>query len=118
SVRDGRRFAAAAIVVALTIACHFIAGYIALLTIGVWVIALIGVGRVLHRLVRAGLVAVGSLLIAAWVLVPLIEGTTWTNSSEYFRGTYYDDSYGTGKVLGWLVRGELFDHGRFPVISL
>ena len=39
SVKDGRRYAAAAIAVALTIACHFIAGYLALLTIGVWVIA-------------------------------------------------------------------------------
>jgi hypothetical protein len=118
SVKDGRRFAAAAIAVALTIACHFIAGYLALLTIGVWVIALIGVGRVLTRLLRAAVVAGGAMLIALWVLVPLIEGTTWTNNSEYFRGTVYDDSYGTRKVLGWLVRGQLFDHGRFPVISL
>jgi hypothetical protein len=117
SVKDGRRYAAAAIAVALTIACHFIAGYLALLTIGVWVIVL-GSGRVLPRLARAAVVAGGALLIAAWVLVPLIEGTTWTNSSEYFRGTYFDDSYGTRNVLRWLVKGQLFDHGRFPVISL
>ncbi len=118
TVKDGRRYAAAAIAVALTIACHFIAGYLALLTIGVWVIALIGAGRVLPRLVRAAVVAGGAMLIALWVLVPLIEGTTWTNNSEYFRGTTFDDSYGTGKVLGWLVRGQLFDQHRFPVISL
>lgn len=117
SVRDGRRFAAAALAVALTIACHFIAGYLALLTIGVWVIAL-GAGRVVPRIVRAAVVAGGGMLIALWVLVPLIEGTTWTNSSQYFRGTVFDDSYGTRRVLGWLVRGQLFDHGRFPVISL
>lgn len=118
-VRDGRLYAVAALAVALTIACHFIAGYLALLTIGVWVIALLGAGRVVPRLVRAASVAGGALLIALWVLVPLIEGTTWTNSSEYFRGTIYDDSYGTGQVLGWLVRGELFDgHRRFPVVSL
>ena len=117
SVKDGHRYAAAAIAVALTIACHFIAGYLALLTIGVWVIVL-GAGHVLPRLARAAVVAGGAMLIALWVLVPLIEGTTWTNSSEYFRGTVYNDSYGTRKVIGWLVRGQLFDHGRFPVISL
>ena len=117
SVKDGRRFAGAAIAVALTIACHFIAGYLALLTIGVWVIVL-GAGRVLPRLLRAGVVAGGAMLIALWVLVPLIEGTTWTNSSETFRGSVFDDSYGTHQVLSWLVRGQLFDHGRFPVISL
>lgn len=118
SVRDGRLFAAAAIAVALTIACHFIAGYLALLTIGVWVLAL-GVGRVLPRLLRAAVVAGGALLIALWVLVPLIGGRTWTNSSEYFRGTVFDDSYGAHSVLGWLVRGELFDGSqRFPVVSV
>lgn len=117
TVKDGRRYAAAAIAVALTIACHFIAGYLALLTIGVWVIAL-GAGRVLPRIARAAVVAGGAMLIALWVLVPLIGGTTWTNNSEYFRGTVFDDSYGTHQVLSWLVRGKLFDHGRFPVISL
>jgi hypothetical protein len=117
SVKDGRRYAAAAIAVALTIACHFIAGYLALLTIGVWVIVL-GAERVLPRIARAAVVAGGALLIALWVLVPLVEGTTWTNSSEYFRGTAFDDSFGTGKVLGWLVRGQLFDQDRFPVITL
>ncbi len=117
TVAGGRRYAAAAIAVALTIACHFIAGYLALLAIGVWVIAL-GAGRVLPRLLRAAVVAGGAMLIALWVLVPLIGGTTWTNSSEFFRGTKFDDSYGTRQVLGWLVRGQLFDQGRFPVISL
>ena len=117
SVKYGHRYAAAALAVALTIACHFIAGYLALLTIGVWVIAL-GAGRVLPRLARAAIVAGGALLIALWVLVPLIEGTTWTNSSEYFHGTAFNDSHGTLKVLGWLVRGQLFDQGRFPIITL
>jgi len=117
SVKDGRRYAAAAIAVALTIACHFIAGYLALLTIGVWVIVL-GAGHIVPRLLRAAAVAVGALLIALWVLVPLIGGTTWTNSSEFFRGTIFNDSYGTRRVLTWLVRGQLFDHGRFPCISL
>jgi hypothetical protein len=117
SVKYGHRYAAAALAVALTIACHFIAGYLALLTIGVWVIVL-GAGRVLPRVARAAIVAGGAMLIALWVLVPLIEGTTWTNNSEYFRGTRFDDSHGTLKVLGWLVRGQLFDQHRFPVITL
>lgn len=117
ALRDGRRFAAAAIAVALTIACHFIAGYVAVLAIGVWVIAL-GPGRRGLRVLRAAIVAGGSLLVALWVLVPLIEGETWTNNSEYFRGTHFDDSYGAHQVLNWLLRGQLFDHGRFPVVSL
>src|SRR5579864_7190802 len=40
SVARGRRYAAAAAALALTIACHFITGYLGLLTVGVWVIVL------------------------------------------------------------------------------
>ena len=115
--RDGRRYAAAAIAVALTIACHFIAGYLALLTIGVWVIAL-GAGpcaaprraRRCRRGWRAAHRALGARAAD--------RGRRMDEQSEYFRGTFFNDSYGAGKVLGWLFRGQLFDHGRFPVITL
>jgi Gpi18-like mannosyltransferase len=40
AVAHGRRYAAAAAALALTIACHFITGYLALLTVGVWAIVL------------------------------------------------------------------------------
>src|SRR5207237_7539976 len=40
AVAHGRRYAPAAAAVALTIACHFITGYLALLTVGVWAIVL------------------------------------------------------------------------------
>ncbi len=121
AVTGGRRYAAASLAVALTIACHFIAGYLALLTFGVWVIVLGGaggLGGVVRRVGRAAVAAGGALLIALWVLVPLIGDTTWSNNSEYFRGTVYDDSYGARKVLDWLVRGQLFDNGRVPIVTL
>ena len=42
AVSRGRYYAAAAAALALTIACHFITGYLALLTVGVWVLVLGG----------------------------------------------------------------------------
>ena len=116
AVRRGSQFAVAAAALALTIACHFITGYLALLTVGVWVIVL--GGGWLRRIGRAALVAGGSLLVASWVLVPLIADTKWTTQSEYYKGTFYNDSYGARKVLGWLFSGRLFDDGRFPIITL
>jgi Gpi18-like mannosyltransferase len=116
AVAHGKRYAAAALALALTMACHFITGYLAMLTIGVWVIVL-GAGF-LRRVGRAALVAGGAVLVAAWVLVPLIGDTKWTTRSEYYVGTIFNDSYGARKVLGWLVRGQLFDSGRFPIVSL
>jgi Gpi18-like mannosyltransferase len=116
AVARGRRYAAAAAALALTIACHFITGYLALLTVGVWV--LVAGGSFVHRVGRAALVAAGSLLVASWVLVPLVGDTKWTARSEYYKGTFFNDSYGAGKVLGWLFTGRLFDDGRFPIVTL
>jgi Gpi18-like mannosyltransferase len=116
AVRRGKHFAAASAALALTITCHFITGYLALLTVGVWVLV-VG-GGFLQKISRAALVTGGSLLIASWVLVPLIGDAKWTSRSEYYKGTFFSDSYGARKVLGWLFTGRLFDDGRFPVVTL
>lgn len=116
AVARGSRYAAAAAALALTIACHFITGYLAILTVGVWVIV-VGAGF-FRRVGRAALVTGGSLLVAAWVLVPLVRDTKWTTQSAYYTGSIFNDSYGARKVLGWLVTGKLFDNGRFPVITV
>lgn len=119
AVAHGRRYAAAAAALALTMALHFITGYLALLTVGVWVIVLgTGGSGFARRVCRAALVAGGSLLIAAWVVVPLIGDTQWTTQSEYYKGTFFNDSYGARKVLGWLFTGKLFDSGRFPIVTI
>jgi Gpi18-like mannosyltransferase len=116
AVARGRRYAAAAAALGLTMACHFIAGYLAVLTVGVWVI--VAAGPFLRRAGRGALVAIGAMLVASWVLVPLIGDTKFSNQSAYYKGTFFNDSYGARKVLGWLVHGQLFDAGRFPVITL
>src|SRR5262249_4924706 len=115
AVTRGRYYAAAAVALALTMALHFITGYLAVFALFVWVVV---PGRgLVRRGVRGGVVLLGSVLIAAWVLVPLIGDTKWTTQSEYYVGSFYNDSYGAHKVLAWLVTGQLFDLHRFPVIS-
>jgi hypothetical protein len=116
AVTSGRYYAASAFALALTMAFHFITGYLAVLTVGVWVLVA-GPGLV-RRIGRAAVVVLGSVLIAAWVLVPLIGDAKWTTRSEFYTGTIFNDSYGAQKVLGWLFTGDLFDMGRFPVVSL
>jgi hypothetical protein len=98
------------------IACHFIAGYLTLLVGGVWVIVL-GRGFLRHA-GRAAIVSAGALAIASWVLVPLLDDEKWSNQSAYYKRTVFNDSYGATKVLHWLFHGQLFDAGRFPVLSL
>ena len=59
AVTRGTYYAAAALVLALTMACHFITGYLAVLTVGVWVLVCAGgylrrAGRAAHRRRRLG----------------------------------------------------------------
>jgi Gpi18-like mannosyltransferase len=118
AVARGKRYAVAALALALTMASHFITGYLAMLTVGVWVLVL-GFGAGFARRVgRAAIVAAGSTLIASWVLVPLIGDSKWSNETEYYKGTFFNDSFGARKVLGWLFTGQLFDGKRFPIVTI
>ena len=116
AVSKGKGYALTAIVLALTIATHLMTGYLALLTIGVWV--LLRWRGILSRIGRAAIVAIGGLATAAWVMVPLFADRNYSAQTEYYKGTIFNDSYGAGKIIHWLRTGELFDHGRFPIFTL
>jgi hypothetical protein len=116
AVAKGERYALAVFVVGLTCAFHFITGYLVLLAIGVFVI--LRPPQVLKRLGRGALVGCGALLTFAFVFVPTLAGLNYVNVNSFQVGTFWDDSYGPVKVFTWLFHGELFDYGRFPVISL
>ena len=110
------RYALAALVVGLTIAMHFLTGYFALLSIGV--LAIVIWRGLLPRIGRAALVFGGAALVASWVVVPLITDGAYFNLSQFNQNTFWLDSWGAPQALGWLVTGQLFDHGRFPIVSI
>lgn len=108
-------FALAALAVGGAIAVHLLTGYLAILTIGVWV--LLAPPKILRRLGRAALVALGSLAVASFMLVPLLLDERVMPQSEISRGTIYYDSFGAKQILQWLFTGQLFDRGRVAVIT-
>ena len=116
AIAKGRSYWLAALVLALTVACHLLTGYLALLSLGVF--ALVKWGELLRRFGRAALVGLGSLFVAAWVVVPLLADRLWTVNDEYSRGKIYYDSFGARRILGWFASGELFDRGRPPMVTI
>lgn len=110
------RYALAALVVGLTVATHFLTGYFALLSIGVFTIVIWR--GLLPRIGRAALVFAGAALVASWVVVPLITEAGYSNLSEFNQNTFWLNSWGAPQVFSWLVTGQIFDHGRFPIVSL
>jgi hypothetical protein len=115
AVSRGRDYAWAAAAIALTIALHFLTGYQAVLAVAVWVP--LRPRQAARRLARALVVWAGAALAAAWVVVPLLRDAPWANQSTFFRHTYFNDSYGARRILGWLVTGDLYDAGRLPVVT-
>ena len=110
------KYVLAALVVGLTIAMHYLTGYFALLSVGVFVIV---VWRgLLPRIGRAALVFGGAALVASWVVVPLLTGSAYFNDSVFNQNTFWLNSSGAPQALEWLFTGQLFDSGRFPIISL
>jgi hypothetical protein len=115
AIGRGRSSWLAGLAVGITICLHLLTGYLALLSIVVFVF--VSRRGVLERLGRAALVFAASLAVSAWMLVPLLTDAGWTVNDEFSRGTVYYDSFGAGRILSWFVRGDLFDEGRAPVVT-
>lgn len=111
--RDGN-LAWAALTTALTVATHFMTGYLAMVSIAA--VAVARPGRVV--LLRALAIVASSVAAASWVLVPLLRDRHYSNVSEFYRNTFWYDSYGADPVVRWLVSGSLLDEGRLPVITV
>jgi hypothetical protein len=116
AIAKGKRLWLAALVLGLTICVHLLTGYLALLSLAVFV--LVAPREIWRRSLRAGVVAAGALLAAAWMLVPLLVDAGWTVNDEFSRGTFYYDSFGAKKVMRWFVTGDLFDAGRLPALTV
>ena len=116
AVAEGRHYARAALSLGLLTALHFLTGYLALASLGVWVV--IGPSQLWRRLGRALVVGAGALVSIGFVIVPLLQDSAYEIQSSFNKGTIFNDSFGAGKVMRWLVTGEMLDYGRWPVISV
>jgi hypothetical protein len=117
AVAQRRSISLAAFALSLTVAFHFMTGYLAFLSVGV--IVIVGLKDFAQRLLRGVLVIVAALAVSAWVVVPVLIDSTWIIKDEFLASIpFYHDSYGATRVLGWLWAGELYDGLRFPIVTI
>jgi xanthosine utilization system XapX-like protein len=116
AIARGKGYAPAALFLGLTVACHFLTAYLAVLALAIWV--LIAPKEILRRSARAAIVGIGGALVGSWVLVPVFKDANFSARTQYNTGLFWSNSYGAKKVMSWLFTGELFDHGRWPVLSI
>jgi hypothetical protein len=108
--------AVAALAVGMTILLHLPTGYLALVAIPVIVVA--DTHHLGSRIARASLVLLGGLALAAWQIAAMVQGRPWTGVDTSPTTRYRWDSFGIGQVMSWLLRGDIFDWGRLPVVSV
>jgi hypothetical protein len=116
AMTDKRFLAPAAALVALTAAFHFETGYLAFAAVVIfpWLVR----RDLWHRVARAAVLLVTSLLASAWVWLPLLLYARWAAVNQLLAGTSLVNGNGARQDLGWLVTGRAFDNGHLPVISL
>ena len=121
AISQGRRYALAAVFLALTFSCHFLTGTMAVLGMGVWV--LLAPREIPRRIGRACLVGIGGIAGASWLLLPVASNSAWGLSSQYNGDTYFFNSHGRSQVFSWLTQGKLFDYAqdggtRLPILTV
>lgn len=116
AINDGRNYLPAALFVALTTAFHFETGYLAFIPIVLWI--LVRPSQILERVRRALVVGIGGFCLVAWAVVPLVIYRGWSSIDEFLQNGPDVRSYGARRVLSWLFSGQIFDYGRFPVLTI
>jgi hypothetical protein len=90
-----------------------------MLAITAVVVLLFGVTRAnfAARLGRFAVVGAVSVAATSYMWLPFFMQAAYVNVTPYLDPAKYD-SFGAGPILSWLFSGDLFDHGRLPVLSL
>src|SRR5437867_3187824 len=99
-----------------TFLAHFIYGFIGAISL----VLLIFIPNTLpasKRLVRTGIAGFVSFAVAAFQLIPMLLDGSLINHSRW-EPQWKWDSFGFSYVFENLVRGNLFDFGRLPALSL
>ncbi|HEV2057610.1 MAG TPA: hypothetical protein VGV06_20955 [Methylomirabilota bacterium] len=113
AVRTGRRLALAAALIAATFLSHLECGYI----LGLSALSLVlGPHDRGYRVARLAMILAATGLAESYFLVPAVRDSAFANQSVWEEAATWD-SLGARVVLSSLVRGELLDHGRWPVLT-
>src|SRR5207244_5986603 len=106
----------AALVCAALALSHLIYAYMTAITAVVLVLFGLTRANALGRVLRLGAVGALAGVIAAFMGVPFFAQAGYLIVSSYLDRAQYD-SFGAPTILGWLVSGDLLDHGRLPVLT-
>jgi hypothetical protein len=116
TLRDGRGYFWSVLALSALVLSHVIYAFITAITLGFVLLAGITRANGRERVIRLAVVGAPALLITAYFWLPLIVNGAYHTTSPYMEEWKYD-SFGAEQVLTWLVKGELLDYNRPPVVT-
>ena len=116
TLRDSKGYFASVVVLSALVLSHVIYAFITALTLGIVLLAGMTRANARDRVVRLALVGLPAIVITSYFWLPFILNGAYHTTSPYMEQWKYD-SFGAPKILGWLVKGELLDFNRPPVIT-
>jgi hypothetical protein len=114
AMKNGRGYGLATLFMTLTFLSHLALGYMGFMAAGLF--ALLSPREIPKRLLRLAVIAAVSVAASAYVVVPIFRDFAFYNVSALVPSWKYN-SFGHEIVLGRLVRGELFDFERTPLLT-
>jgi len=114
AVRSGRGLVLAAILLAASFLSQLVYGYMAALSTLAF---LVPSGQRLRKAGRLAILLLLAFLVGSYFFVPALRDAQFANHSVWEKTEKWD-SLGAPAVLGHLVTGRLFDHGRGPVLTI
>lgn len=127
AVADGKRMVRAVVAMTLLVAFHLPTAWFALLAVGLWFFVRPSEWR--YRLPRVTVIGLGSVIMASWVVVPLIVDQ-WAAMATTFEDptdpkNFFANSFGWRKAGRWLIEGDLLDFagdtkglGQWPLLTV
>ena len=106
----------AVLFIMLTVALHYETGYLAFVPLVVW--PFIVPSDLWRRLGRAVVLGIAAVAASAWVIVPLLDQSHWAARNQVLGGTGLENGYGARQMLSWLFSGQLYDEGRWAVVTV
>lgn len=116
-ISRGRGVLWAGLAAGLLTLSHLIYAYMAALSAIVFAVGHFSRTTARMTLVRGIAVAAIALVISAYLWTTFPSASAYLNVSPFIQREMLD-SFGAPAVLGWLVSGDLLDHGRLPVFTV
>lgn len=113
---SGTGIVAAALACTALVLSHLLYAY--MLAVTAIVLLFVGMTRanIADRVRRFAVVGAITGAATSYMWLPFLMQSAYVNVTPYLDPAKYD-SFGAGPILSWLLSGDLFDHGRLPVLT-